>query len=409
MSHAGGDANMASTSDEEAEQTVILDPEQDEDEDDVNVLVDIEVEVGPPSAEEALRYFGVDFDVDGLVRRFKQKEIIVPRFDPEEPENSGTGYAGFQRNFVWKKRQMDRFVESILLGYPVPGIFLVELPNRRYIVLDGQQRLTTLRDFFNGTYEAKNGERPFALDYAAPPFQGQTYATLQPADRRLLNNALIQATVALPIGENGKLAVYTLFERINSGGTKLNEQQIRVAIFPGSATQLVRRLNRDSNWRQLFGNVHRDLKDQELILRYLALKRVAAEETDPKGEPVQYRAPMATFMSQYLSDNEDMSEEKIEEEERDFAAACRLLVEAVGANALKRNRTINAARADSVLVGLSLAVREDPTINALKVRSAMAELEANNDYVEKTQKSTSHKLSVTGRLSAAISAFTGRQ
>jgi hypothetical protein len=385
------------TSEQDVEETEVFDPEQDEN----------EVEIGPPSAEEALRYFGVDFDVDGLVRRFKQKEIIVPRFDPEEPENAGTGYAGFQRNFVWKKRQMDRFIESILLGYPVPGIFLVELPNRRYIVLDGQQRLTTLRDFFQGSYQAAGGERDFTLDYAAPPFHGKTYESLQPADRRLLNNALIQATVALPFGDNGKLAVYTLFERINSGGTKLNDQQIRVAIFPGKATQLIRQLNRDPHWRQLFGAVHRDLRDQELILRYLALKRVAAEEVGANGEPVSYKAPMATFMSQYLDDNEEMSEEKIQAEKNEFTTACRLLVEAEGPSALKRNRTINAARADSILAGLSLAVRQNPEITPDSVRSGMETLEEDSDYVEKTQKSTSHKLSVTGRLTAAAAAFAG--
>jgi hypothetical protein len=379
----------------DAEETEVFDPEQDEN----------EVEIGPPSAEEALRYFGVDFDVDGLVRRFKQKEIIVPRFDPEEPENSGTGYAGFQRNFVWKKRQMDRFVESILLGYPVPGIFLVELPNRRYIVLDGQQRLTTLRDFFQGEYQTPSGKREFALDYAAPPFQGLTYDSLQSADRRLLNNALIQATVALPIGNSGKLAVYTLFERINSGGTKLNDQQIRVAIFPGKATQLIRQLNKDANWRKLFGAVHRDLRDQELILRYLALKRVAGGEIGTDGQPIAYKAPMATFMSKYLDDNEEMSAEKVQAELREFAAACRLLVEAEGPTALKRNRTINAARADSILAGLSLAVRRNEKISPQAVHSAMVALEENQEYVEKTQKSTSHKLSVTGRLEAAVAAF----
>lgn len=389
------DEGPDAVSDGSGEETEVFDPEQDEN----------EVEIGPPSAEEALRYFGVDFDVDGLVRRFKQKEIIVPRFDPEEPENSGTGYSGFQRNFVWKKRQMDRFVESILLGYPVPGIFLVELPNRRYIVLDGQQRLTTLRDFFQGSYVAPTGEKDFALDYAAPPFQGKTYETLASADRRLLNNALIQATVALPLGDKGKLAVYTLFERINSGGTKLNDQQIRVAIFPGKATQLIRRLNKDPNWRKLFGAVHRDLRDQELILRYLALKSVAAREFGRDGKAIEYKAPMATFMSGYLDANEEMSEERIQAEETEFAAACRLLVEAEGPAALKRNRTINAARADSILAGLSLAVRRRPDLSKEDVQRGMAELEASDEYLEKTQKSTSHKVSVTGRLGAALAAF----
>nr|WSW45774.1 DUF262 domain-containing protein [Streptomyces sp. NBC_01001] len=380
------------------DETEVLDPELDED----------EVVLGPPSAEESLRYFGVDFDVEGLVRRFERKELIIPRFDPEEPENQGTGYSGFQRGFVWGKRQMDRFIESILLGYPVPGIFLVELKSRQYLVLDGQQRLTTLRDFFKGEVVTEKGAREFVLEYAAPPFKGKTYETLEPADQRVLNNALIQATVTLPIGDSGKLAIYTLFERINSGGTQLKDQQIRVAIFPGRATQLVRSLNLDANWRKLFGPKHRDLRDQELILRYLALKRVAVA-MEQKGDSAadSFKPPMASFMSTYLGDNEEMSETDRELEVGEFQSACALLVEAAGDLALRRNNVINAARADSILTGLTLAIRKDPSIDAARVRSALAALEGDGLYLESTQKSTSHRASVKNRLSAALKAFAG--
>ncbi|WP_449338725.1 DUF262 domain-containing protein [Streptomyces chartreusis] len=380
-------------------ETEVIDPELDED----------EVVLGPPSAEESLRYFGVDFDVEGLVRRFQRKELIVPRFDPAEPENQGTGYAGFQRGFVWGKRQMDRFIESILLGYPVPGIFLVELKSRQYLVLDGQQRLTTLRDFFKGEIQTEKGAREFVLEYAAPPFKGKSYKTLEAADKRVLNNALIQATVTLPVGESGKLAIYTLFERINSGGTQLKDQQIRVAIFPGHATQLVRALNLDPNWRVLFGPKHRDLRDQELILRYLALKRVAitmSEGNDPDAS--SFKPPMATFMSTYLADNEEMGQDELEREKREFQSACSLLVEAVPeGNALRRNNVINAARADSILAGLTLAIRKGSSLDVSRVRSAMEVLERDTVYLENTQKSTSHRGSVKNRLLATIAAFSG--
>ncbi|PWI18161.1 DUF262 domain-containing protein [Streptomyces sp. Act143] len=384
----------------EAEETEVFDPEEDED----------EVELGPPSAEESLRYFGVDFDVEGLVRRFDRKELIVPRFDPEEPDNKGTGYSGFQRAFVWGKRQMDRFIESILLGYPVPGIFLVELRNRQYLVLDGQQRLTTLQAFYKGEVDKPDGgTRPFTLEYAAEPFKGKSYETLEPADRRVLNNALIQATVTLPVGESGKLAIYTLFERINSGGTQLKEQQIRVAIFPGHATKLIRSMNRDANWRLLFGPRHRDLRDQELILRYLSLKSVA-EKMREEGKAVgskKFTPPMASFMSAYLSGHEVMPDEEQEQEKGEFASACKLLVEAAGKDALRRNRVINAARADSILAGLTLAIRDNPSIDAAKVMEGLEKLERNEDYLSSTQKSTSHRTAVANRLAASLSAFAG--
>lgn len=381
---------------DDVDQTEVTDPEQDE-----------EVILAPPSAEGSLRYFGVDFDVEGLVRRFERKELIVPRFDPEEPEAAGTGYAGFQRNFVWKKRQMDRFIESVLLGYPVPGIFLVELKSRQYIVLDGQQRLTTLHWFYNGQYPTPDGGlRDFDLQYVGAPFQGRSYDTLEPADQRVLNNALIQATVTLPVGKDGKLAIYTLFERINSGGTQLKDQQIRVAIYPGDATKLVRSLNDDENWRKLFGPRHRDLRDQELILRYLSLKEVAKDLIQNGESGAQsFTPPMATFMSEFLGNHEQMDSKVMEVEKAEFSQACNLLMSSAGKDALKRNRAINAARADSILTGITLALRGNPALTVNAVTRGLEVLENDTQYLESTQKSTSHRLSVSRRLMASLRAF----
>ena len=86
--------------------------------------------------------YGADYPVDGLVKRLKSHDIVIPTFDPES-ESSGS-LEGFQRRFVWTKPQSDKFIESLLLGLPVPGIFLVKQADGRLLVLDGQQRLRTL-------------------------------------------------------------------------------------------------------------------------------------------------------------------------------------------------------------------------------------------------------------------------
>jgi len=64
---------------------------------------------------------------------------------------------GFQRRFVWRRPQMDRFIESLLLGYPIPGIFLVQQSDKRYLVLDGQQRLTTLTKYYDDAFALRRG------------------------------------------------------------------------------------------------------------------------------------------------------------------------------------------------------------------------------------------------------------
>jgi hypothetical protein len=92
--------------------------------------------------------YGADYPVDGLIKRLKAGDIAIPTFDPEV--DPVIDVEGFQRQFVWTKPQCDRFIESLLLGLPVPGIFLVKQSDGRLLVLDGQQRLRTLEAFYSG-------------------------------------------------------------------------------------------------------------------------------------------------------------------------------------------------------------------------------------------------------------------
>ena len=97
-------------------------PSVEEVEDDEQVLdVDPDQEVMPVSYD--ITSYGADYPVDGLVKRLNQGDIVVPSFDPMYDESDEV--QGFQRRFVWTRPQMDKFVESLLLGLPVPGVFLV--------------------------------------------------------------------------------------------------------------------------------------------------------------------------------------------------------------------------------------------------------------------------------------------
>ena len=104
--------------------------------DDTDVAVEDDEAVAPVHFQ--ITSFGVDFDVDGLCRRLERGEIVVPRF---------------QRSFVWNLRQASRFVESLLLGLPVPGIFLSrDFDEDKYVIIDGQQRLKSLQLFRDGVF-----------------------------------------------------------------------------------------------------------------------------------------------------------------------------------------------------------------------------------------------------------------
>ncbi|MGW4435916.1 DUF262 domain-containing protein [Streptomyces sp. NPDC004596] len=360
-----------------------------------------QVEPEPVRAEDALRYFGADFDVDGLVKRLDNGTFIIPTFEPLA-EDDIAGFEGFQRGLVWKKKQMDRFIESILLGYPVPGIFLVELSDRRYLVLDGQQRLSTLQAFTHGKYWTNAGARKFSLRYVGKDTSGYTYDTLEPKDRRLFDNTFIQATIVVPKGTEGRRGVYSLFERINSGGTNLKPQQIRVALYAGATVNFVRDLNQDPNWRAMFGGHNRDLKDHELILRAIALI--------PAGRGSQsFRPPMAQFLNNYLELYQDELPPDHEGIRDRFTRAVALLNEGVeegGALRIKGTQ-VNAAHTDAVLVGLMAALENGAAHTPESVAAALSRLKADTRYQTAVAESTSHADQVKLRIRLATEAFQG--
>ena len=128
--------------------------------------------------------FGVDFDVEGLYRRISRDEIEIPTF---------------QRSYVWNIRQASRFIESLLLGLPVPEIFLSrDFDSDKYVVIDGQQRLRSIQFFYDGVFSpptAPDTSTDFKLTGVQKEFEGMTYEELGRHDQFRIDNATIHATV----------------------------------------------------------------------------------------------------------------------------------------------------------------------------------------------------------------------
>ena len=104
-----------------------------------------------------ITFFGADYPVSTIVQRMARNDFIIP---------------DFQRSYVWSQKQASRFIESLLYGLPVPGVFFYREPDSaRHLVIDGQQRLKTLQYFDAGIF----GERKFRLLDVALPWRGRTY------------------------------------------------------------------------------------------------------------------------------------------------------------------------------------------------------------------------------------------
>ncbi|PPH06263.1 DUF262 domain-containing protein [Rathayibacter sp. AY1F6] len=358
-------------------------------ENEVVELFDIDANEEIVATTYEITSYGADYDVEGLIRRMDKGDIIVPSFEPSQP---GLDVGAFQRGFVWRKTQMSRFIESLLLGLPVPGIFLVKDRDNRLLVLDGQQRLRSLQHFYKGSID----DRTFRLIGVQPPLDGQSYKDLRPEDRRRLDDSIIHATVlrdeSTDVSQN---AIYSIYERLNTGGSPLQPQEIRIALYEGSFLRGIARLNEDSSWRSLYGPRSTRFRDHELILRTLALYEWQAK----------YRKPLKTFLNQYLGDHRQDALLFDSGLGRLFLDAVRLIDAEIGKPAFRPERALNVAVADSVLVGVMRRIASGHPFTQGQLQSMYRQLIDDDEFTNATTFRTSDEDYVNLRLDRATTTF----
>jgi hypothetical protein len=376
---------MSRDPDENREQSeLVLDPE-----DGVEDLNE-DKEVIPYNFE--ITAYGADYDVEGLVKRVKRGDIAIPTFDPEIEETE-SGIVGFQRRFVWRKTQCDRFIESLLLGLPVPGIFLVKEPDGVLLVLDGQQRLRTLEKFFDGEFN----DKIFKLESVQERFEGLTYKELPDDDRRRLNDAIIHATVVRQDSpEREQESVYLIFERLNTSGTALQPQEVRSALYSGELADLIRQLNENEDWRAIFGPPSPRFKDHELIVRFFALLYY--------GD--QYKRPMKVFLNRYMATNRDLERQSAGQLKSIFEKTVSAFREAKGDRVFRVPRNLNAAVFDAAMTGLARRLNDiDEVTDYEGLADAYDSLVADDDFLAAVERATADEESVRTRLGKATEAF----
>ncbi len=324
--------------------------------------------------------YGADYPVDGLVKRIINEDIKIPEF---------------QRGYVWSLTKASSFIESLLLGLPVPGIFLSkEHDTEKLLVIDGQQRLSTLQYFYEGIFRPSG--REFALRDVQEEFNGATYKTLGEEDRRRLDNSILHATIVKqdePSEDDS--SIYHVFERLNTGGSLLLPQEIRSAMYHGAFNQLLRELNQNASWRKIFGDVEPRMRDQELILRFFAMYY--------RGH--NYSKPLREFLNVYMGANRNLKFQSAQELRGLFEDTINVVFKSVGTEAFRRKRVLNVAVFDSIMVGIAKRLAHGKIADPKSVGRRYADLLANQDYVTATERTTTDEEIVRTRMNLATNAF----
>lgn len=335
-------------------------------------IKDTEIEDAPeeneaPPERYNVSSYGWDSDVEGLVKRLKRGDIHVP---------------GFQRGFVWNGPEKSRFIESLILGLPVPNVFLAQDSKTKCLnIVDGQQRLRSLWDYLEGKFFLSGQEIQEDLKgcyFSREVAKAKTSKVLSDADARSLSDAVLHATVIKPdpahddpdLGHEYNKAIIQIFRRLNTSGKPLQAHEVRTSIFYGSLDTLIRELNTDASWRELFGKTHSRLKDMELILRFIAL-------CDDHGN---YRSPMPKYLDNFMESNRDMSAEKVEELGERFRKVVALVKDTIGKGGLRSGNTLTVSRFDAVMTGFDAYLAAHPEPQSDDVLERLSALEADADY-----------------------------
>ena len=335
--------------------------------------------------------YGADYPVDSLVKRVEQRDIRVPTFDWVPGEVSDM--VGFQREYVWPRTKADRFIESLLLGLPVPGVFLVKEPSGILLVLDGHQRLHTLNAFYGGVL---NGKEYRLGNVVQDRFAGKTYKDLDPETRRRLDDSIIHATVVRQdTPAEDQSSIYIVFERLNTGGVNLQPQEIRVALYHGKFVRVLRDLNNNDDWRALYGNKSKRLKDMEMILRFLAFFFYSEN----------YESPMKDFLNRYMATNRDLERQSKDQLTEIFANTVSILNALLGHRAFRPIRAVNAAVIDSLMTGVARRLQEGPISDVAELVERYDALIGDAEYRSAIETGTSQEANVKKRLKLAAEAF----
>lgn len=331
------------------------------------------------SVTYTISWYGADYTVDSLVKRLESDAFYVP---------------SFQRLYVWTKKQASRFIESLLLGLPIPSVFVAKEADGRHMIVDGQQRLKTLQFF----HQDRFGEGRFRLTEVDPRWEGRSIKDLDPEDRMRLDDSIIPTIVfKQDAPEEDDTSIYHVFERLNTGGTKLTPQEVRNCVDAGDFVDFLHHENlENSEWREIAGGVSKRCKDQELILRFLAFYYAADN----------YARPMKDFLNKFSHKNRRASKETIEEFRSVFKSTISFVHSALGTAAFRPDVGLNAAVFDAVMYGVAKNRKDGKLTRADGLVEKYFQLLGDEQFFQSYKISTADETQVQTRLAKAVEFLT---
>jgi hypothetical protein len=344
--------------------------------------LDSEEQFNFPPAERKVVTQSYDLSLQTLLEQWDGELLSVPEI---------------QREYIWDNGRGSRLIESLMLNIPVPLLYFSETENARYEIIDGHQRVKSIVRFL---------KNEFALSSLGvlSEYRGMRFHSLPEREQRFLKMRIVRAVIISH--ESHPSMKFEIFERLNSGSISLNAQELRNSIYRGSLNRLLRKLVKQSRFRQLIGTAHPRprMVDEELVLRFFALRAGYA----------QYRTPLKRFMNAFMDENREIPEDQLELLRQTFEQTIGNIFTALGSSAFRisdaggvpREKVTNRALFDAQMISFSW-LDEGQDLNSHKdaVLERLASLYESNDFLDTIRRATGDRTRTRTRVRAIATAL----
>jgi hypothetical protein len=302
----------------------------------------------------------------------------------------------FQRDIVWSKPDQTRFIDSLTKQLPIPSMCIsLDYKTDRRLIIDGLQRMNSIINFLSDD-EWKLSE----LDDIDEKLSGKTVHTIKTRSKEVferVQNVMIPVTVIRC--DYSKLEhneyLFTIFHRLNSGGVKLNNQEIRNCIYNGTLNSLLKKLAKATETKKLFGLKSR-FANEEMILRFFAF--------DERLET--YNGKLSKFLNDYMFDNRSLTDVEIEAKTLFYTEATNLVYEKIFDKSAATS--LGKTFLEGLLYGVSQNLQKLKKETPEKVKSLFESFKQLPEYsVQSLKEGLSAKEKVNDRLNSSKKCFAG--
>lgn len=307
----------------------------------------------------------------------------------------------FQRDIVWKGPDQTRFIDSLIKQLPIPSMcFALDHKQQKWIVIDGLQRISTIVKFLQG------GDWKLSqLNDIEPEIAGKSVAAIKTSSDSLHHYYTRVENLSIPVTvlrcdfkkKSHMEYLFTIFHRLNTGGMKLNNQEIRNCIYGGTFNNLLKELDQYGYWMRLNKMRPRQtyrFTKQEIMLRFFAF-------TERRNK---YEGHLAKFLNEYMHTNQDASDLWIEEKRKLFMDTVKRISDGIFEG--KTPQKLSITFLEALLVGVGSNMPEILSTSSFQLKQSYQKLLKHSEFTEGAlREGLSKKQRVISRLNTAVNIF----